>query len=128
MRAFDRMSANQLQGLALEVLRLRREGLRDAYVALLQGEGEETDEQDVAEVVDLRTRPGDRVPLPAIGPANLSAIARGREVYVQCGCRSCHGEDGTGTRTSPCSTTVNYRLRCGTWCMIRSRAGTNPSR
>ncbi len=96
MRAFERMSANQLQGLAREVLRLRREGLRDAYVAQLQAEGEEIDEQDVVEVVDIRTRPGDRVPLPAIGPANPSAMARGREVYVQCGCRSCHGDDGTG--------------------------------
>ena len=96
MRAFDQLSENQLQLLAEEVLRIRREGVRDWYVALLRAEEEEIDEQDVEEVVDLRSLPGNLLRVPAIGPADPAAVARGRNVYLQTGCLPCHGDDGTG--------------------------------
>jgi mono/diheme cytochrome c family protein len=97
MRAFDQLSENQLRRLAEEVLRIRREGIRGWYIALLQAEEEEIDEQEVQQVVDLRTLPGDILQAPVIGPADPAAVARGREVYLQSGCRSCHGDDGAGT-------------------------------
>lgn len=97
MRAFDLLSENQLQRLAQEVLQIRRAGVRDWYVALLQAEEEEIDEQDVQQVVDLRSLPGAIVPAPTIGPADPAAVARGRNVYLESGCRTCHGDDGTGT-------------------------------
>lgn len=96
MRAFDHLSENQLQLLAEEVLRMRREGLRDGYVALLRAEEEEVDEEAVQEAVELRTFPGSIVQVPAIGPADPAAIARGRNVYLQVGCQPCHGKDGAG--------------------------------
>ncbi len=96
MRAFDHLSENRLQLLAEEVLRIRRQGVRDWYVALLRAEEEEVDEQDVEQMVDLRSLPGDPVHIPAIPPADPSAVARGRDVYLQNGCRACHGDDGTG--------------------------------
>ncbi len=96
MREFDHLSEKQLEMLAEEVLRLRREGVREWYIALLEAEDEEIDEEDVQEVVELRSLPGDAVPVPAIGPADPAAVARGREVYLQKGCRPCHGDDGTG--------------------------------
>ena len=96
MRAFDDLSENQLQRLAEEVFRLRREGVRDWYLALLRADEEEIDEEDVREVVDLRSVPGDIVRVPAIGPADPAAAARGRNVYLEIGCRHCHGDDGSG--------------------------------
>jgi len=96
MREFDDLSESQLQLLAEEVLRIRREGVRDWYIALLQAEDEEIDEQEVREVVDLRSLPGDLVSVPAIGPADPAAVARGSNVYVESGCQPCHGDDGTG--------------------------------
>lgn len=96
MRPFDDLSQNQLRLLAEEVLRLRRHGVRDRYVALLRAEDEEIDEQDVQQVVDLHSLPGDVMPVPVIGPADPSAVARGRDVYLASGCRSCHGEAGMG--------------------------------
>lgn len=96
MRAYDHLSENQLRLVAEEVLRLRRHGVRDRYVALLRAEEEEIDEQDVQQVVDLHSLPGEIMQVPAIGPADPSAVASGRDVYFDSGCRSCHGEDGTG--------------------------------
>jgi mono/diheme cytochrome c family protein len=96
MRAFDLLSKNQLRRLAEEVLRIRRAGVRDWYVALLRAEEEEIDEQDVQQVVDLRSLPGALVKVPAIGPADPAAAARQRDVYLEFGCRTCHGDDSTG--------------------------------
>jgi tetratricopeptide (TPR) repeat protein len=97
MRPFDDLDEDRLHSLAEEVLRLRREGVRQRYVALLRAEGEEIDEQDVRAVVAVATLPGATIQVPALGPADPAAVARGREVYLQSGCRSCHGDDGTGT-------------------------------
>ena len=96
MGAFDQLSENQVQLLAEEVRRLRREGLRDWYLALLRAEEEEIDEEDVREVVDLRSLPGNVLQVPAIGPGDLAAVAGGKTLYLQNGCRPCHGEDGAG--------------------------------
>jgi mono/diheme cytochrome c family protein len=96
MRAFDHLSEQQLQLLAEEVVRIRREGVRDWYVALLQADDEQIDEEDVQEVVDLRSLPGGVVRVPAIGPADPAAVARGKDVYIRSGCRPCHGDDGAG--------------------------------
>ncbi len=97
MRAFDQLSENQQRLLAEEVLRIRGEGVRHWYIALLRAENEEIDEEDVQDFVDLRTLPGEIIRLPDIGPADPVVAARGRNVYLESGCRSCHGDDGTDT-------------------------------
>lgn len=96
MRAFDHLAEAQLQLLAEEVMRMRREGVRERYIALLEAEEEEIDEEDVQEVVELHCLPGDVIPVPTIGHSTPARIARGREVYLDTGCRPCHGDDGTG--------------------------------
>ena len=96
MRAFDQLAESELDLLAEEILRMRREGVRDRYVTLLAEEEEEIDEEDVREVIDLHCLPGDVIPMPAIGHSTPARIARGREVYLDTGCLPCHGDDGTG--------------------------------
>ena len=98
MSSFENLSENQLQLLTREVLRLCRKGIRERYVDMLKEEAEEIDEQDVQEVVEVHTLPGEIVRVPSIGPADPDTVARGRDVYFECGCRSCHGDDGTGAR------------------------------
>ena len=98
MRSFDNLSKNQRQLLAREVFRLCREGIRDRYVKMLRNEEEEIDEDDVQEVVETRTLPGENVRVPHFGRTDQHTVARGEDVYFNYGCRSCHGDDGTGAR------------------------------
>jgi DMSO reductase family type II enzyme heme b subunit len=87
-----------------EVMRLRVEGAREQYVLILREEEEMTDEeiaepdmqQEIQEFVVARTTPGVSTTLPAIGPADDAAIARGKDIYVKQSCHSCHGDDGKG--------------------------------
>ena len=101
MRAYDDFTESQLELLAEEVLRMRREGVRERFVAILQAEEEEIDEEEVQEVVDLHSLPGELVQVPTIGSADAVSITRGRSVYLETGCRPCHGENGTGESEIP---------------------------
>ena len=101
MPAFDNLSADQRMLLAREVRRLNREGVREQFIAALESEGEEVDEDEVRDVVELCTTPGDAVCVPQFGPPDARAIARGKEVYFAMGCDNCHGADGTGTWDTP---------------------------
>jgi len=101
MRAYDELSDEQLELLAREVLRMRREGVREQLVDTLKREGDQIDENEVEEVVELCTTPGDVVRVPPIGPADSEAVARGRESYFKLGCHKCHGDDGTGVWDTP---------------------------
>jgi len=98
MRAYDRLSAEQHVLLAQEVLRLRREGLREQ----LRSEDEEIDAAEMERLVALRTTPGKAVSVPAIGPVDPQAVARGKDQYLALGCHKCHGDDGAGTGDTPC--------------------------
>jgi mono/diheme cytochrome c family protein len=96
MPAFDRLPPDQRRLLAEEVRRLHRNGVRQQYLDLLRNEGETIDEKEVAEFVDLRTAPGETIRPPEFGPADPEAVARGRKLYLQQNCQSCHGDDGAG--------------------------------
>lgn len=96
MSAYDDLEENELRLLAEESHRLRREGLRERLVSVLELQGEEVMEDDVEESVDLLTSPGDAIVVPPMGPAAPSSLARGREIYREVGCAKCHGEDGAG--------------------------------
>ncbi len=95
MLAFDKLSDREVRLLAEETLRINREGVRQQFVDLLRGEGEEIDDE-ISEMVELRTTPGDPVAVPSIGPSGPQAIAAGGRAYRDLGCANCHGEDGTG--------------------------------
>ncbi len=101
MRAFDNLSEDQRKRLAEEVLRMNREGIREQFVGALVGEGEEIDEDEVREMVEICTTPGEPIHLPRIGPADPQAIADGKDAYFELGCDNCHGDDGTGAWDMP---------------------------
>ena len=92
----DDLDDDELRLLAEETHRLRREGLRQRLVDLLELQGEEVSEEDVEESVDLLTSPGEAIVVPPIGPAAPSSLVRGKETYLELGCANCHGEDGAG--------------------------------
>jgi mono/diheme cytochrome c family protein len=96
MAAYDTLSDDELRLLAEEVYRLRREGLRERLVHVLTLQGEEVDEDDLQATVDLLSSPGEPIVVPNIGPPEPSSLERGKEIYVQQGCATCHGEDGAG--------------------------------
>lgn len=96
MPAYDDLEEDELRLLAEEVHRLRREGLRERLIHVLELQGEEVIEDDVEESVDLLTSPGNAIEVPPIGPATPSSLVRGKETYVEVGCTKCHREDGAG--------------------------------
>lgn len=101
MRAFDQLPDSELRLLAEEVLRLNQEGVRERFIRELASEGEEIDEDEVRQVVEFATTPGEPVRVPPIGPIDSESAARGRVAYVTLGCIKCHGDDGSGAWDTP---------------------------
>jgi len=102
MRAYEELSDQQRVLLAQEVLRLRREGRRERLIRSVEDEGDEIDEDEIHHMVDSWTVPGPAVSVPAIGPNDSQAVARGKDQYFALGCQNCHGDDGTGSPDLPC--------------------------
>jgi mono/diheme cytochrome c family protein len=98
MRPFDDLTPRERQLLAEEVGRLIRLGLRDQFVNMLQEAAEEIVDSEVDTFVQQRMELSSGILIPAIGPADNGSLARGRELYVQQGCPSCHGEHGRGVK------------------------------
>ncbi len=67
MVPMDTLSNQDIDLLVDVVLQLRRDGIRQQYIAQLQEDGEPLDEDDINEVVELRTTPGDPVVPPDMG-------------------------------------------------------------
>jgi mono/diheme cytochrome c family protein len=79
-----------------EVLRLRREGMREVLAQMLQSEGDAIDAGELQELLDLRLTPGPAVAVPAFGPVTPALVRQGQEIFAKQGCPRCHGSDGTG--------------------------------
>jgi DMSO reductase family type II enzyme heme b subunit len=87
-----------------EIIRIRREGVRDSYIQQLKDDEGLTDEdlaaadvqQDIQAYVDELTTPGQSTAVPEIQSPTPEAISRGKEVYAKFACISCHGETGRG--------------------------------
>ena len=101
MVALDTLSEQELDLLVEVVLQMRREGVREQYLARLQADEEEPEEEDVSEVVQLHTTPGEVVAVPDLGRADPESLTLGKQLYAQQACPSCHGETGTGDQTMP---------------------------
>ncbi|MCU0872868.1 MAG: cytochrome c, partial [Pirellulaceae bacterium] len=101
MRAFDTLAIAQRERLAEEVLRLRRAGARDRLAAELALEGEDLDPEQLEELAATATQAGEPVTVPALDAGSAAAVARGKEMFFQQACHSCHGEDGAGARDPP---------------------------
>lgn len=102
MRAYDELSEAQHLVLAEEVLRLHREGVREQLIDDLREADDEIDADELDEAVAFCTTPDEPVSIPAIGPADPKAVARGWDLYFTLGCHNCHGDDGKGTWETPC--------------------------
>ncbi len=104
MPPWAHLSQEDRDALVDEVLRIRSDGAREAYVAQLKEDEELTDEQiaaaDIQKVVldfvKNATTPGEGTAVPSIVPSSDEAIARGKELYAKFVCISCHGETGRG--------------------------------
>jgi mono/diheme cytochrome c family protein len=96
MQPFDQLPASDRRLLAEEVLRLRREGIREQMTAALRREGEEIDESEVRQAVQRATMPGKQVALPTRWPDAGQAALRGKASFAALGCVKCHGQDGAG--------------------------------
>lgn len=104
MPPWSHLSQADRETLVDEVLRIRAEGAREAYVAQLKEEEELSDEQiaaaevqkAIAERVKNATTPGEGTAVPEIAATSAEAVARGKQWYAKFVCISCHGETGKG--------------------------------
>lgn len=101
MLPFESLTQPQLRLLALEVLRLRREGVREQVVRAMRQEGEEPEEADLQRAVEVSTNPGAPIRVPQEWHDDPQAVARGRQSYRTLGCNKCHGDDGRGVAGEP---------------------------
>ncbi|MFO0915229.1 MAG: ethylbenzene dehydrogenase-related protein [Pirellulales bacterium] len=104
MPSWAHLPAEHRQLLVAEIYRQIDRGARASYVANLKNEQAMTDEEiaseevqeEIREFAESRTLPGEAVVLPELAPSDADAIERGRMLYVQQGCVSCHGTGGKG--------------------------------
>ncbi len=101
MVPLDTLSDSELDLLVDVVLDMRREGVRQQYIAQLEQDEEPVDDDDVTEVVQLRTTPTELVTVPDMDNEAADSVALGKKLYIQQACHSCHGETGTGDQTMP---------------------------
>ncbi|MBM4094221.1 MAG: cytochrome c, partial [Planctomycetes bacterium] len=101
MTPLPTLSDTEVEQLVDIVVQMRRAGIRDQYIAMLEEDQEPVDEHDVADVVETGSAPGEPVVVPEIPPPNPNSIAAGQALYVQQTCHSCHGDAGTGDDTAP---------------------------
>jgi len=127
MRGYDTLTQSQRELLAREVLRLHRDGLRDQFLALLEQQDEEIDEEEVRQVVQSRTTPRGIVRVPHIGAADARSVQRGRRIYVRQGCDECHGERGEGASDSILFDDMNEPTRARDLAHEPFKGGNTPA-
>ena len=96
MPAFEKLNAADRQLLAQHVLSLWRDGLREQLSEEFAASGEQATEAEIAELVQRSTQVDDKVSIPAFGCASPESIQRGKKIYFQQSCQSCHGANGMG--------------------------------
>jgi len=101
MLPFETLTDAQRRLLALEVLRLRREGVREQVLRAMRQEGEEPEEADLQRAVEVSTNPGSPIRVPQEWHDDPQAVARGKQSYLTLGCNKCHGDDGRGVAGEP---------------------------
>jgi len=104
MPPWGHLSQADRDALVDEVMRLRRAGAREYYIAMLKEQDELTDEEiaeedtqaEIQEYVDDFSTPGESSVVPEFSAPTDETIARGKEVYTTAGCLQCHGKEGKG--------------------------------
>lgn len=104
MPSWGHLSKADRDNLIDEIMNLRRAGVREDYIhSLRELEGLTEEEiaepelqQEIEDHVKEFSTPGESAEIPVITPATEEAITRGKQIYSQFGCVSCHGTTGTG--------------------------------
>ncbi len=101
MAALETLQDAELEQLADVVGQMRREGVREDYVAFVLADDDEVDPEDVAQVVAVQTQPRDVIVPPPIPAADEASLALGKQLYGKLTCDSCHGIAGAGDHSTP---------------------------
>lgn len=96
MPSWAHLSDQERNLLVDEILRMRKEGLREQIIARLKDNDDEIVESEVQAEIDRKTTPGLVVEVSNFAAADEAAIARGKQIYLKQGCASCHGNEGRG--------------------------------
>jgi mono/diheme cytochrome c family protein len=96
MPPWGHLSERDRTALVEEVMRIRREALKEQAIQQAKEDGDEVDEAAIAKLVLNRTTPGKVVEAPKSAASDQMAAARGKELYVKQGCAACHGNEGRG--------------------------------
>jgi DMSO reductase family type II enzyme heme b subunit len=104
MPPWSHLSQVDRDALVDEIIRIRREGVRESYIQQLKDEEGLSDdeiaaqdvEDEIRQYVDELTTPGQGTEVPEIQEPTPEAIVRGKEIYARFACISCHGETGRG--------------------------------
>lgn len=109
MPPWAHLSQQERDALVDEVMRIRAEGAREAYITTLKDDEGLTDEEIAAEdvqaeiqdYVDEFITPGESTEVPESGKPSPESLARGKEAYSKFACVQCHGEVGRGDGAAP---------------------------
>jgi mono/diheme cytochrome c family protein len=93
----DVLEKAELQAIVDEVLRLRTEGAKDNYLELCRKSSESPNETEGRAFVEQQTTPASPPTAPEFGSGGRAAVARGKQLFRQQGCPSCHGIEGAGS-------------------------------
>jgi mono/diheme cytochrome c family protein len=96
MPPWAHLSEQDRAALVEELLRIRRDAVRELAIQQAKDDGEEIDEAEIAKSVRIKTTPGKVAVPPKTGEPDAVAVARGKELYIKQGCASCHGNEGRG--------------------------------
>jgi DMSO reductase family type II enzyme heme b subunit len=104
MPPWTHLSQQERDALVDEVLRIRRDGAREAFVRGLRDDEGLTEaeiaeapvQQEIDDYVKEKTTPGAGTSVPEIQSPTADAVARGKDVYAKFACIQCHGETGRG--------------------------------
>jgi mono/diheme cytochrome c family protein len=96
MFPFAHLSELDRQALVAYVRHLTRAGIEKRLRTLAEEFGDSVDPVELANDVDLRTKPGAAIEIPKHWPtADGKSVDRGRELYMK-QCATCHGDKGKG--------------------------------
>lgn len=90
------LEKSELEAIVTEVLRLRSEGAKEAYLDRCRAADEAPNEEEASEFVAQQTTAAAPPTVPEFSSEGRSAVARGRQLFRQQGCPSCHGNEGVG--------------------------------
>lgn len=119
MPPWKQLSREARRAIAEYVMQLRRDGLREDYTKLVVEEDELTKEelaeadvqQDIQEHVALLSTPGESSQVPEFHAPDSEAVARGKAVYMELKCYSCHGKEGKGDGAEKMVDAKGYPIR-----------------